>query len=41
MKTLLVESLIECPNCKKILKKGDIMYQGKKTVKCGYCRKAE
>ena len=36
--TLLVEYPIECPNCGRILTKGDIIYHGEVT-KCGYCRK--
>ena len=35
--TLLVEYPIECPNCGRVLTKGDIIYHGEVT-KCGYCR---
>lgn len=37
MITLLVESPIECPVCKRVLNKGDLMYQSGDFVDCGYC----
>ncbi len=38
-KTLLVEGKIECPNCGRVLIKGDVMFEDtyRKEFFCGYC----